>query len=63
MSTSSTEVNSFYSPFYYGLCSIIDGYALWYLMNFHIWTHVAIVVDLIVLCNLILLKKIHQLYR
>jgi len=35
-------------------CSLVDGFALWCLMNSHIHTLVAIVVDLIMLSSFIL---------
>ncbi len=54
MSVSSTKVNSFYCPFCCVFYSLVDGFALWCLMNSHIHTLVATIVDLIVLSSLIL---------
>jgi len=48
------EINSFYCPLCCAFYSLVDGFTLWCLMNSHIHTLVAIVVDLIVLFSLIL---------
>jgi len=50
----SMKVNSFYCPLCCVLCSLVDDFALWCLMNPHIHTLVATIVDLIMLFSLIL---------
>jgi hypothetical protein len=49
-----TKVNSFYLFLYCAFYSLVDGFALWCLMNSHIRTLVATIVDLIMLSSLIL---------